>query len=384
MSDFLNEDVIDFDNDASASSFGWNFQSNAGIFLFLHYIKDAESFKIESKLQDIEIALKGNRKILAQAKSSIDPSVDTQKKEKFKDAIISIAKTSKKEPEAHFIYISNESDTFDSVNKFFDCKVCAYKECITSIKKEIDETIESTIKSLQKKIDDIESKETKSNKDKNKKKKYNEIKELITKIKKENLFFSSIPRYFGSEQNRYSDIKNKVEYFLSYTLGLSSHHTIKILDNLFEHWHFLCEHNSTEKDICKEISKAEFIWPISVFLLQDIQYDIADCLSFSLESSLEDEAEEIFNNHEMIYHERFEFSNKVLQDYYDFRKKVPPGERNVEKKFVQEHGCDYLEEFRQDDFSDQKLEYVTKAFVYRIVYNSKNLRDICPKAGLDI
>ena len=384
MSDFVNSDVIDFDNDASASSFGWNFQSNAGIFLFLHYIKDAESFKIESKLQDVEIALKGNKKILAQAKSAIDPSVDTQKKEKFKDAIISIAKSSKKEPEAHFIYISNESDTFDSVDKFFDCKVCAYEECMTNIKKEIDETIESTIKSLQKKIDEIESKETKLNKDKKNKKKYNEIKELITKLKKENLFFSCIPRYFGSEQNRYGEIKNKIEHFLAHTLELSTHHTIKILDNLFEHWHFLCEHNSTEKDIRKEISKADFVWPISVFLLKDVQYDIADCLSFPLELSLEEEVEEIFNKHEMIYHERFEFSNKVLQDYYDFRKNVPPGERNIEKKFVQEHGCDYLDEFRQESFSDQKLEYVTKAFVYRILLNSKHLKGIGPKVGLDI
>lgn len=58
MADFVNEDIIDFDNDASASSFGWNFQANAGIFLFLHYIDEANSLKIESKLQDIEIVLK--------------------------------------------------------------------------------------------------------------------------------------------------------------------------------------------------------------------------------------------------------------------------------------------------------------------------------------
>ena len=46
---------------ASASSFGWNFQVNAGIFLFLHYIKDAKSIKNESKKEDIEIALKDQK-----------------------------------------------------------------------------------------------------------------------------------------------------------------------------------------------------------------------------------------------------------------------------------------------------------------------------------
>ena len=168
------------------------------------------------------------------------------------------------------------------------------------------------------------------------------------------------------------------------TLGLSTHHVIKILDNLFEHWHFMCEHNSTEKDIRKEISKADFIWPVSVFLLKDIQYDIADCLSFPLEISLENEVEELFNKHEMIYHERFEFSNKVLQDYYGFREHLASGEREIEKKFVKEHGCDYLDEFRQKNFDDKKLEYVTKAFVYRIIVNSKNLKEICPRVGLDV
>lgn len=35
MDEYLNEDYCVLFNDASASSFGWNFQSNAGIFLFL-------------------------------------------------------------------------------------------------------------------------------------------------------------------------------------------------------------------------------------------------------------------------------------------------------------------------------------------------------------
>ena len=55
--EYLNEDVCQFDNDASASSFGWNFQVNAGIFLFLKYMPEVTDIKIESKAQDIEITL---------------------------------------------------------------------------------------------------------------------------------------------------------------------------------------------------------------------------------------------------------------------------------------------------------------------------------------
>ena len=53
MSEYLNEDICQFSNDASASSFGWNFQANAGIFLFLKYMPDAADIKIESISQDI-------------------------------------------------------------------------------------------------------------------------------------------------------------------------------------------------------------------------------------------------------------------------------------------------------------------------------------------
>lgn len=52
MSEYLNEEFCDFNNDASATSFGWDFQVNAGIYLFLYYIQDATDIKIESKLQD--------------------------------------------------------------------------------------------------------------------------------------------------------------------------------------------------------------------------------------------------------------------------------------------------------------------------------------------
>lgn len=72
MSEYLNEDICQFSNDASASSFGWNFQANAGIFLFLKYMPDAADIKIESISQDIEITLIDERKVFAQAKSAQD------------------------------------------------------------------------------------------------------------------------------------------------------------------------------------------------------------------------------------------------------------------------------------------------------------------------
>lgn len=378
MSDYMNEDIIDFDNDASASSFGWNFQANAGIFLFLHYIKEAKNLKIESKLQDIEITLNNDNKILAQAKSAQDPSIDRAKKTKFKDALISIAKSSKKEPNAQFIYISNESDTFSSGDKAFDNCIRSYKECLQSIKNEIDETIKATINSLSVKIENSK----KSSNGKNTKQ-LTEIKQLIENLNKKNLYVSCITQFWGEEENRYASIKNKINEFLLDKLNYDVITVKKISNRLFVHWSFECGFNSTEKDGHKEMTKESFLWPISVFLLKDIHRDITDCLDFTCDSYLEDEIDAIFEDAKVLYHERFEFSNKILQDYYDFKKKTVSKIKEPEKEFIKENWKKYVDEFAQENFYEEKLEYVTKSFVYRILMNSRNLRNICSKVGID-
>ncbi len=374
----MNADIIDFDNDASASSFGWNFQANAGIFLFLHYINEAKDLKIESKLQDIEITLNNDNKILAQAKSAQDPSIDKAKKTKFKDALISIAKSSKKEPNAHFIYISNESDTFSSGDKAFDNRIRSYNKCLQSIRNEIDETFEATIHSLSTKIE----KAQKSSDDK-KAKHLTEIKQLIENLNKDNLSVSCITQFWGEEENRYASIKDKINDFLLNKLDYKPTLVQKISNKLFEHWSFVCGFNSTQKDIKKEMSKVEFLWPISIFLLQDIHHDITDCLDSTCDTSLEEEVDAIFEDGKMLYHERFEFSNKILQDYYDFKHNHISKIKEPEKEFIKKNWKKYVEEFAQENFDEEKLEYVTKSFLYRILMNSRNLRNICSKVGLD-
>lgn len=377
MSDYINDDIIDFDNDASASSFGWNFQANAGIFLFLHFIKEAKDLKIESKLQDIEITLTDKNKILAQAKSSQDPSADKGKKAKFKDALISIAKTSKQEPNAQFIYISNESDTFSSGDKAFDNRIRSYNECLESIRKEIDETFEATIHSLSTKIE----KAQKSSEDK-KAKQLTEIKQLIENFNKDNLSVSCITQFWGKEENRYASIVDKINEFLTITLNYDLITAKKISNRLFEHWSFECGFNSTEKDEHKEMTKESFLWPISVFLLKDIHRDITDCLDFTCDSSLEEEVDAIFEDSKMLYHERFEFSNRIIQDYYDFKQNLVSKIKEPEKEFIKKNWKKYEDEFAQENFDEEELEYVTKSFIYRILMNSRNLHNICSKVGI--
>ena len=92
MSERLDIENPFYDNDASASAFGWDFQVNAAIFLFLKYLDEVKTIKVEGKYQDIEIEKVDKHFIYAQAKSVQDGSI-SHRTEKLEDAIISLAKT---------------------------------------------------------------------------------------------------------------------------------------------------------------------------------------------------------------------------------------------------------------------------------------------------
>ena len=85
----------------------------------------------------------------------------------------------------------------------------------------------------------------------------------------------------------------------------------------------------------------------------------------------------------MLYHERFEFSNKILQDYYDFKRTLTLGTKEPEKEFIKKNWENYVAEFNQENFEIEKLEYITKSFIYRILMNSKNLQNICSQVGIN-
>lgn len=364
MSDYLNDDNCEFMNDATSSSFGWNFQSNAGIFLFLKYMKEAESIKIESKLQDIEIKLTSGSKILAQAKSSQDYTIATDKKEKFKDAIISLAKFSNQGDK--LIYISNIPNTFNNAQNSFNNKIVEYSSCLQGIRNEIDQVFDSTCKSIRDKLV--------KEQDSQKISKIKKILELVENFDKKKLYISVISPFWGDEQNRYSEIANAILAFLVNDLKLSNDDAIAIRQRLLDHWQLKFQHNSSQpdKNEIKKISKEEFVWPIAVFLTKDDLPDIADCLSFVPDQALIEEVKRTLSHSEMIYHDRFEFTNKVIQDYMSFKKRQPNGTNNIEKIFVRDLGNDYYYEFRADN-DEEKMEYITKAFIYKLLINHRNM-----------
>lgn len=378
MDDYLNKDIIDFNNDASASSFGWNFQANAGIFLFLKYIKDAKSIKIESKIQDIEIEMNDGSYIYAQAKSSQDYTKIQYKKDRFKDAIISLCKVPKNN--SKLIYISNIPETLESAKYDFDNCIRDYNALQERTKNEIKEVLGSINIGIDKKIA----------KEKNKKIKQKQIKikECIDSFPLDNLSISTINPYYGSGNERYQKIEDEIINFLSNNIDLSRLQINIIKGKLLGYWQNYFQHNSTIKDgeINKKITKEDFSWAIVLFDIGDELKDIDKSLSFIADNSMKQDAEMILMKPEVIYFNRFEFINKILKDYKIYKdKNIGNNKKEPEMEFIKEYAQNYYYEFEgfcNDD--KQLLEYITKQFVYKIILQNRDINKISLAIGTKI
>lgn len=370
------EDIL-FDNDASASSFGWNFQVNAGIFLFLHYIKEAKNIKIESKYEDIEICLKNKSKIFAQAKSVQSECNTSGAKNKMKDAILSLGKVPVGENDI-LIYISNIREPIGGVGKFFENKIVKYDECLDSTKTEINNYLFEVVSAIEQKLQE----ENLTNRKKNQ---YKAIKKRLEDMDIKKLEICSIYPYYGEEENRYSEIRNKIIDVLANDIKLDLFDVRYITQKLLDHWQLVFEHNSTIKDgsIKKKITKEDFIWPIAVFLSDINDVEIDDCMSIIPDNSLKNEAQSYLSNSSNIYHERFEFVNKVLRAYENYKRIWYPkdGQLSVEKSFVKEEYKQFWEEYM--DIEDAELrEYILKTNIYKIIMNNRKVSKISKEVNI--
>lgn len=114
--------------------------------------------------------------------------------------------------------------------------------------------------------------------------------------------------------------------------------------------------------------------------------DIADSLSFVLDESTKRHAERILQNNNSYYHERFEFTNKVLQSYTRFKKElIGQSVNNPEIEFLRKYGEDFEDEFKKLSKDDTELqEYLTKIFLYRIIINHRNVNKVYSKVGVKV
>ena len=110
---------------------------------------------------------------------------------------------------------------------------------------------------------------------------------------------------------------------------------IEVLDEELENKEIYIFDDDKEKWV--PLNKKDLTWPIAVLLSDNDPYEISDCLTFYLDNSFVEEIQPYINLENKVYHERFQFLQRVLNEF-EIYKKINIGtdsrERDIEKSFI--------------------------------------------------
>lgn len=322
---------------ASESAFGWDFQANSAILLMLENIKDAKRVRVEGADEDIEITLKDQSKIYAQAKSVARPDDYSHVIDKLSDALETLSLAAKNGDGSLFTYVTN------SPNPFNNQKTMAYFTERTHL--EFDELPDVA----QKKINEIVQKKGYSDLD---------LHKLDVRV---------IPFYGNDLKNRYKEIQACVNEFLGEVnidgAGINTEIMGIWQKNLFQ--------NATQTNTDISISKEKMIWPLIVLV---IDRSIANEYKKDFD---EDEIEEIERKYKLIINQNtmsYDMISRVMSDSRKAKKPI--------KQFVSENWTGYrdiADKVATDDVTKQTL---VKIILYRILTQKQCIQDI--KRGADL
>lgn len=328
---------------ASYTLFGWDFQINAAIFIFLKNLKDIDKVRLEGRLEDIEFIKKDKSKVFAQAKSIYRYDDYTNVIANLKSALKSLDEAQEKDPLCNeVIYVTNTPNPFKKDMGFFSgVSNTNYDGLPDSCKAIVDSIItESSLNSLN----------------------------------TQQFSIQVIPFHGDNLDNRYKYIKELVNEFLA-NLGLP---TSGFAPFLLRVWHNEIFKNGTIPNTEIHIKKSELIWPL-VFLVTDQVSD--DWLSQELDEGVYEEVKSKYRNIISNATDRFETYTKVVSDFRDFAFRGNNREKII--KFLSESWETYKSEIDTNNMlSDVEQEYVIKIVLHKIIVKKDYISKIKMGAGL--
>lgn len=265
------------DRNASASSFGWQFQINAAIFMMIKYFGNFDKLKVEGEKEDIEISLNNNKRIYAQAKAkqNIDYENTNGYSSKLNEALTSLSDVDNEDIEK-LIYVSNlEPHPLNVNNKEFELvSFLKYNELTVESKQKIDKQLDK----------------------------------LRSKIDTDKLVIAKIPFYGEDKSTRHKFITSEIEKFLA----IISSDLIPYSQRLLDTWETEFLHNATQKNMNLKIKKDEVLWKLLVFKLENNASDKFD-------EKMQIDEEDYYNaldKYEKVINSKegkFEIYNKISQ-----------------------------------------------------------------------
>ena len=314
---------------ADAVVFGFDFQVNSAIILFLENIKEVENLRLEGNYEDIELELSSGEMILAQAKAVEKASSDfTNVRKNMKKALISLCEGGEKVNARELIMITNSPNPFNDENSrsaFYGHAHRKYNTLPPSAK----EIVDQYLSSIDKKFD-------------------------TDKFKIQVLPFET-----DDEAERYKVIMESINSFI----GNLNTSVSGISQKLLEIWHWQVFDNGGKKDTTIKLSKKDIIWPILVKITEIEQCD--DSFLEQFDSGVYEEVihryAEVINSH----CEQCEIFIKVLSDYSQFKSSRKAREKIND--FIEFKWKEYASEFCFSSIDEEVQEAITKIIIHNII-----------------
>ncbi|MDD3237761.1 MAG: hypothetical protein PHV37_06650 [Candidatus Gastranaerophilales bacterium] len=325
---------------ASASIFGWDFQTNAAILLMLENIKRADSVKVESQTEDIEIKLTDGNIIYSQAKSILNADDTANLSKKLKDAIKTLNDASKNDNVEKLIYITNHS------NPLSDQSTVGYFSTTSQI------PYIDLPKKCRNKIDKI-------------------IKDGKYDIDTNKIYIAVLPFIGSEENNRYKEIKRAVFEFIGQLNMITNIDSKKILDTWQKEYFF----NSTVPDDTITITKKKMMWTL---IVQMCEMDIGDEILEDCDSAQIQEIKNNYNSIINIMSDDFSLVSKVLGKYSDYKIK---GEGNLQS-FIRTKYKDFENEFIDNYLSTEDRKCLIQIILKKIILKRFHIEKIKEAANL--
>ncbi|MER2006410.1 MAG: hypothetical protein ABS939_03070 [Psychrobacillus sp.] len=314
MTEALNVTLVQntYDSNASASVFGWEFQTNAAIFLAFQYIKDFTEIKIEGQIDDVEIYFKEMDPIFIQVKSQENPEPSSNTLKHFKNGIKTLINASEKSLHSELIYLSNINNPLSnkSVAMYFNSlSQYSYNELPLVVKTLIDKQIQAVV-----------SKESLSR----------------PNFQTDKLSNITIP-YFGNHlPTRYRCITEKINNFLS-KLDMNTYIGEDLLCYLQKQFFT----NATTKNV--KLKKEDIVWPIVVLgslKLSETRLDEFD-------DGFADEIKSKYHEYINKQSHKFGLITKVMNEFYNYRKNEGHIKRSTKvllEQFINDSWLKFTEE----------------------------------------
>ncbi len=327
-------------SNASASAFGWDFQSNAAIMLMLKNIEKASKVKVEGQTEDVEITFTDGKMLMSQVKAVVKPDDYRHVKEKLEAGLRTLNNASKLSNVDRLVFVTNSPNPFNDTTTMFKfsspLNIVPFSELSTACQQTI--------------IDICSSKG------------YDFDTALLSVC---------VMQFHGeNDDERYKVLSTLTTEFLNH-LGVQKISTNQLL-TLWQHSFAV---NASQ--ITTSITKKRMVWPI-IAILCEVSEDDAE-----IEDYDECDVAEILQKYRVVItnnSERFEFVSRVISDYNEFHPEMKSKERT--KKFIENNWKNYKDFFDLKSADSTTEKIVIRLTITNVLRSRKVISEIKGKVKL--